>query len=77
MFSLEGVRKSPAKFDEKTFKLKFTLLKNLSIDVLFKIASNYYDLKSHGKKFIEELFTTFHNRSENINEFLENIECTN
>ena len=76
LFSLEGVRKSPAKFDEKKLSnLNSHYFKNLSIDVLFKIASNYYDLKSHGKKFIEELFTTFHNRSENINEFLENIKC--
>ena len=76
LFSLEGVRKSPAKFDEKKLSnLNSYYFKNLSIDVLFKIASNYYDLKSHGKKFIEELFTTFQNRSENINEFLENIKC--
>ena len=30
--------------------------KNLSIKVLFNIASNYFDLKSHDKRFIEKLF---------------------
>ena len=75
LFSLEGVRKSPAKFDEKKLlNLNSYYFKKLSTEILFKITSNYFDLKNYDKEFIRKLFCIFQDRSENINDFLENIE---
>ena len=69
-FNLEGVGKSPAKFDQKKLdNINSYYFKKLSFKDLHNIISNIYSIKSYTNDFLEKLLLTFQSRSENVEEF--------
>ena len=75
LFSLEGVGKSPAKFDEKKLNhINTFYFKKLNLNELLKIISSNYKTENYNKNLIEQLLLIFQERSENIKDFLNGIE---
>jgi glutamyl-tRNA synthetase len=75
LFSLEGVGKSPAKFDEKKLNhINTFYFKKLNPNDLLNIINSNYKTENYNKNLIEKLLLIFQERSENINDFLSGIE---
>ena len=74
-FNLEGVGKSPARYDEKKLaNINTYYFKRLSLDNLIKKISNFYNIKKYKKDYLEKLLSVFQDRSENIKDLIDNIE---
>ena len=74
-FSLKGVGKSPAKFDENKLNfLNSTYFKRMSLKNLKEIVFSLPVSDVIDKDCIDTLLTLFQERSENINEFLNNLK---
>ncbi len=74
-FSLKGVGKSPAKFDNKKLdNVNAYYFKKLSLNILKSEIKNVYKLNYLNEKSLNLLLLTFQDRSENLREFIDNIK---
>ena len=64
LFNLNGVGKSPAKFDEKKLNhINSHYFKKLSFDKLLTIIKSNYNLEAYKQGFLKDLLSTFQNRT--------------
>ncbi|MEC8099770.1 MAG: glutamate--tRNA ligase [Pseudomonadota bacterium] len=74
LFNLQGVGKSPAKYDENKLEhINTYYFKNLSLQKLTDTAIKYFKIENIDKSFLEKLCLLFQERSENINDFMSGI----
>ena len=75
LFNLNGVGKSPAKFDEKKLThLNSYYFKKLTLAELKEEIGNHYNIENISNAYLNKLIVTFQERSESLNDFTENIE---
>ncbi len=75
LFSLKGIGKSAARFDEKKLNyINTKYFKKLTINQLKLIVSNSYPIKNVNQNYLSDLLNTFQERSEDINSFLYGLE---
>ena len=75
LFNLNGVGKSPAKFDEKKLSnLNSYYFKKLTLEELKEEIGKHYNIENISNAYLNKLMITFQDRSESLKDFLENIE---
>ena len=75
LFNLEGVGKSPAKFDEKKLNhINTHYFKKINFNDFYNLISQHYNIGNYSNDFLNKLFSTFQDRTDNIKDFLLGIE---